>query len=83
MSYYIFQYTLINTMRQYAMLAADEYLSAGGANDETTQRSLLEARSDVQLANEAICSWALDDMDLDVLQAVFADLRERLLVEPA
>ena len=75
---YVFQATLIETMRQYAMLAAEEHLNPGGGNDEATQREHLQAETDAELAEEAICAWALDDIDSNALRTAFADLRRQL-----
>jgi hypothetical protein len=75
---YLFQATLIDTMGQYAILAAEEHLNPGGANDEATQREHLQRETDAELADEAISAWALDDMDVTALSAAFADLRRQL-----
>ncbi len=47
---YVFQSTLIDTMRQYAMIAAEEYLSKGGVEDEETQREFPQMETDAELA---------------------------------
>jgi hypothetical protein len=75
---YLFQATLVETMRLYAMLAAEEHLNPGGANDEATQREHLQRETDAELAEEAICAGALDGMDVTALIAAFADLRRQL-----
>jgi hypothetical protein len=75
---YVFQSTLIDTMRQYAVVAAEEYLSDGGANDEGMQREFLQVETDSELAEEAVCAWTLEDIDFDALRQAFADLRVRL-----
>ena len=41
---YVFQSTLIDTMQQYAALAAEEYLSAAGANGDAIQRDIFARR---------------------------------------
>ena len=45
---YVFQYMLIDTMRQYAMIAAEEYLSKSEVNDEETQRECLQMETDAE-----------------------------------
>jgi hypothetical protein len=75
---YIFQYTLIDTMRQYASLAAEEYLSAAGANGEAIQCDFLRGETDAELANDVVHAWPLEEMDINALEEAFADLRERL-----
>ncbi|KAF0161417.1 MAG: hypothetical protein FD157_4144 [Rhodocyclaceae bacterium] len=80
---YVFQSTLIDTMQQYAALAAEEYLSAAGANGDAIQRDLLQGETDAELANDAVRAWSFDEwsleeMDVNALEEAFADLRERL-----
>jgi hypothetical protein len=75
---YVFQYMLIDTMRQYAMIAAEEYLSKSEVNDEETQRECLHVETDTELAEDTICAWNLEDMDFAALTKAFADLRMRL-----
>jgi len=75
---YVFQFTLIDTMRQYAMIAAEEYLSKSEVNDEDTQRECLQVETDAKLAEDTVCAWNLEDMDLKALTKAFADLRMRL-----
>jgi hypothetical protein len=75
---YIFQYTLVDTMRQYAALAAEEHLSPGGTNCEKIQRDFLQRETDAELADDAICVWDLEGMDLKALEEAFAELRRRL-----
>ena len=80
---YVFQSTLIDTMQQYAALAAEEYLSAAGANGDAIQCDLLQGETDAELANDAVRAWSLDEwsleeMDVKALEEAFADLRERL-----
>jgi len=75
---YVFQSMLIDTMRQYAMVAAEEYLSRGGVEDEETQRESLQVETDAELAEDAVCAWNLEDMDFDALMKAFSDLRMRL-----
>ena len=75
---YVFQFTLIDTMRQYAMIAAEEYLSKSEVNDEDTQRECLQVETDTELAEDTVCAWNLEDMDFDALTKAFADLRMRL-----
>ena len=75
---YVFQATLIDTMQQYAMLAAEEYLNPAGARDEAAQRERHQAETDAELAEDAICAWGLDDIDVKALRAAFADLRRQL-----
>jgi len=75
---YVFQSMLIDTMRQYAMVAAEEYLSRGGVEDEETQRESLQVETDAELAEDAVCAWNLEDMDFNALTKAFADLRMRL-----
>ena len=41
---YLFQATLIDTMGQYAILAAEEHLNPGGANDEAGSASICKGR---------------------------------------
>ena len=77
---YVFQFTLIDTMRQYAMIAAEEYLSKSEVNDEDTQRECLQVETDAELAGDAVCAWNLEDMDFNALTKAFADLRMRLTV---
>ena len=76
---YVFQYMLVDTMRQYAMIAAEEYLSKSEVNDEDTQRECLQVETDAELAEDAVCDWKLDDIDFDVLANAFSDLRMRRL----
>ena len=75
---YVFQSMLIDTMRQYAMVAAEEYLSRGGVEDEETQRESLQVETDAELAEGAVCAWNLEDMDFDALTKAFSDLLMRL-----
>ena len=75
---YVFQFTLIDTMRQYAMIAAEEYLSKSEVNDEDTQRECLQVETDAELAKDKVCAWNLEDMDFNALTKAFADLRMRL-----
>jgi len=75
---YVFQSMLIDSMRQYAMIAAEEYLSKGGVEDETVQREFLQVETDAELAEDVVCAWSLDDMDLNALREAFAELRARL-----
>jgi hypothetical protein len=80
---YVFQSTLIDTMQQYAALAAEEYLTAAGANGDAVQRDMLQGKTDAELANDAVLAWSLDEwsleeMDVNALEEAFADLRERL-----
>ncbi len=75
---YVFQSMLIDSMRQYAMIAAEEYLSKGGSDGEWAQRESLQAESDAELAEEVLCAWTLDDMDSNALRRAFAELRTRL-----
>jgi hypothetical protein len=75
---YVFQSMLIDTMRQYAMVAAEEYLSKGGVEDEETQRECLQVETDAELAEDAVRAWNLEDMDFNALTKAFADLRMRL-----
>ena len=75
---YVFQSMLIDTMRQYAMVAAEEYLSKGGVEDEETQRRVLAGQTDAELAEDAVCAWNLEDMDFAALTKAFSDLRMRL-----
>ena len=70
---------LIDTMRQYAMIAAEEYLSSCGVDDEEIQREFLQVETDAELAEDAVCAWKLDDIDFDVLANAFSDLRMRRL----
>ncbi|MGA8170614.1 MAG: hypothetical protein WB816_07260 [Methylocystis sp.] len=76
---YVFQSMLIGSMRQYAMTAAEEYLSKGREDAEWMQRETLRVETDAELAEDAVCAWKLDDIDLDALTAAFAELRRRLL----
>jgi hypothetical protein len=75
---YVFQSMLLDTMRQYAMIAAEEYLSKSGVYDEETQRECLQAETDAELADDAVGVWNLEDMDFNALTKAFADLRMRL-----
>ena len=75
---YVFQYMLVDTMRQYAMIAAEEYLSKSEVNDEDTQRECLQVETDAKLAEDTVCAWNLEDMDFNALTKAFADLRVRL-----
>jgi len=75
---YVFQYMLIDTMRQYAMIAAEEYLSKSEVNDEETQREWLQVERDAELADDTISAWNLEDMDFNALTKAFVDLRMRL-----
>ena len=75
---YIFQAGLIDTMRQYAMIAAEEYLSKSEVNDEDTQRECLQVETDAELAEDTVSAWNLEDMDFNALTKAFADLRMRL-----
>ncbi len=75
---YVFQYMLIDTMRQYAMIAAEEYLSKSEVNDEETQREWLQVETDAELADNTVSAWNLEDMDFNALTNAFADLRMRL-----
>ena len=75
---YVFQFTLIDTMRQYARIAAEEYLSKSEVNDEDTQRECLQVETDAELAEDTVCAWNLEDMDFNALKKAFADLRMRL-----
>ena len=75
---YVFQYMLIDTMRQYAMIAAEEYLSKCEVNDEETQREWLQVETDAELADDTISAWNLEDMDFNALTKAFVDLRMRL-----
>jgi hypothetical protein len=75
---YVFQSMLIDTMRQYAMVAAEEYLSKGGVEDEETQREFLQVETDAELAEDTVCAWNLEDMDFGALTKAFSELRMRL-----
>ncbi len=75
---YVFQSMLIDTMRQYAMIAAEEYLSKSEVNDEETQRECLQVETDAELAEDTVSAWNLKDMDFNTLTKAFADLRMRL-----
>ncbi len=75
---YVFQYMLIDTMRQYAMIAAEEYLSKSEVNDEEAQRECLQVETDAELAEDTVRAWNIEDMDFDALTKAFADLRIRL-----
>ena len=75
---YVFQYMLVDTMRQYAMIAAEEYLSKSEVNDEETQRECLQVETDAELAEDTVRAWNIEDMDFDALTKAFADLRMRL-----
>ena len=75
---YVFQFTLIDTVRQYAMIAAEEYLSKSEVNDEETQRERLQVETDAELAEDTVSAWNLEDMDFNTLTKAFADLRMRL-----
>jgi hypothetical protein len=75
---YVFQATLIDTMRQYADFVAEEFLSGAGSNDEAKQREFLGCETDAELASDAICAWSLEDMDIAALMKAFSELRERL-----
>ncbi len=75
---YVFQYMLIDTMRQYAMIAAEEYLSKSEVNDEEAQRECLQVETDAELAEDTVRAWNIEDMDFDALTKAFADLRMRL-----
>jgi hypothetical protein len=75
---YVFQSMLIDTMRQYAMIAAEEYLSKSEVNDEETQRECLQVETDAELAEDTVSAWNLEDMDFNTLTKAFADLRMRL-----
>ena len=75
---YVFQYMLIDTMRQYAMIAAEEYLSKSEVNDEETQRECLQVETDAELAEDTVHTWNIEDMDFNALTNAFADLRMRL-----
>jgi hypothetical protein len=70
---------LIDSMRQYAMIAAEEYLSKSESDGEWAQRESLQAESDAELADDVVCAWTLDDMDSNALRGAFAELRTRLL----
>jgi hypothetical protein len=76
---YVFKSMLIDTMRQYTMIAAEEYLSRCGVNDEETQREFLQVETDAELAEDTVCAWNLEDIDFDALTKAFSDLRMRLL----
>jgi hypothetical protein len=76
---YVFQSMLIDSMRQYAMIAAEEYLSKSESDGEWAQRESLQAESDAELADDVVCAWTLDDMDSNALRRAFAELRTRLL----
>jgi hypothetical protein len=75
---YVFQSMLIDTMRQYAMIAAEEYLSKGGVEDEEAQPEFLLVETDAELAEDAVCAWTLEDIDFNALTKAFSDLRMRL-----
>ena len=75
---YVFQYMLIDTMRQYAMIAAEEYLSKSEVNDEETQRECLQVETDAELADDIVSASNFEDMDFNTLRKAFADLRMRL-----
>ncbi len=75
---YVFLSMLIDTMRQYAMIAAEEYLSKSEVNDEETQRECLQVETDAELAEDTVSAWNLEDMDFNTLTKAFADLRMRL-----
>ncbi len=51
---YVFQSMLIDTMRQYAMIAAEEYLSKSEVIDEETQRECLQVETDAELAEDTV-----------------------------
>jgi hypothetical protein len=70
---------LIDSMRQYAMIAAEEYLSKSESDGEWAQRESLQVESDAELADDVVCAWTLDDMDSNALRGAFAELRTRLL----
>ena len=76
---YVFQATLVDTMRQYASLVAEEYLGAAASYDEVMQHDLLQCATDLQLADDAVRTWSLEDMDFEELKEAFAGLRKRLL----
>ena len=75
---YVFQYMLIDTMRQYAMIVAEEYLSKSEVNDEETQRECLQVETDAELAEDTVRAWNIEEMDFNALTKAFADLRIRL-----
>ena len=77
---YVFQSTLIDTMGQYAMTAAEEYLSAVGEYDEAIQRDFPQAETDAELANDTVGAWPLEDMEFKALKEAFAKLRQRLMM---
>jgi len=70
---------LIDTMRQYAMIAAEEYLSKSEVNDEEAQRECLQVETDAELAEDTVRAWNIEDMDFDALTKAFSDLRMPLL----
>ena len=72
---YVFQSMLINSMRQYAMIAAEEYLSKSKSDGEWAQRKSLQAESDAELEEDVVCTWTLDDVDSNALRGAFAELR--------
>jgi hypothetical protein len=56
---YVFQFMLIDTMRQYAMIAAEEYLSKSEVNDEETQLECLQVETDAELAEDTVARGIL------------------------
>jgi hypothetical protein len=60
------------------VVAAEEYLSKGGVDDEETQGESLQVETDAELAEDAVCAWNLEDMDFAALTKAFSDLRMRL-----
>ncbi len=62
---------------------ADEWLSAGGLNNKDTQRDFLDAKTDADLASDAIEAWDLTgewaenrDFTRDNLIEAFSRLRK-------
>ena len=50
----------------------------GKVQNRWSQRERLQAETDAELAEDAICAWGLDDIDVKALRAAFADLRRQL-----
>lgn len=86
-----FASSLYRTTTEMLDAIAEDWLSAGGANNEEAQRDFLAVASDAELASDAIDGWGLDrsedgpthmefnEYTASDLAAAFGRLRERIL----
>ncbi len=79
MTDFLFQSRIFPSSWTMHLAMADEYLSAGGANDCSSMLKALDIATDAELADEAMTNWELgdnDDFDINELIEAYADIRE-------